>query len=240
MGVGNLQHWWIQLVFGLVCGSFLNVVIHRLPRHESICRPPSHCPNCKHGLSWPDLFPVLSYCWLKGRCRYCGVKIKLRYPLVELLTAGLTLLWGIKYPVDAYGIAILILLYALVVIALIDLEQMVIPDILTIPLLGLGLAVRLWQGQWLSGFSGILVGFGVLWLIRLIEPAGMGWGDIKMLAMIGAFGDWRRVIGILFLGSFLGLVILLPFKLAKKIGPRQPVPFGPFLAGAAWIVFLVV
>lgn len=240
MGFGYLQFWWIQLVLGLVCGSFLNVVIYRLPRHESLCWPPSHCPDCNHGLSWPDLFPVVSYCWLKGRCRYCGVKIKLRYPLVELVTAGLTILWGLRYPVDAGGIGILLLTYALVVITFIDLEQLIIPDVLTIPLLILGLANGIWQGQWLSGLSGLMVGFGALWLIRLVEPAGMGWGDIKMLAMIGAFCDWRRVIGVLFLGSFLGFVILLPFKLAKKIGPRQPVPFGPFLAGAAWVVFLVI
>ncbi|HEX7712854.1 MAG TPA: prepilin peptidase [Bacillota bacterium] len=240
MGLGVPQLWWLQIIFGLVCGSFLNVVIHRLPRHESLCWPPSHCPNCSHGLSWLDLVPVLSYCWLRGRCRYCGVRIKVRYPLVELLTAGLTLLWGLRYPVDVGGIAILILLYTLVAIAFIDLEQMIVPDGLTIPLLLLGLAVRFWQGQWFLGLSGILAGFGILWLIRLIEPAGMGWGDIKMLAMIGAFCDWRSVIGVLFLGSFLGFAILLPFKLAQKIRPRQPVPFGPFLAGAAWVVFLVI
>lgn len=240
MGFDNRQLWWLYFLFGLIGGSFLNVVIHRLPRHESLCWPPSHCPDCNHRLAPPDLVPVLSYIWLKGCCRYCGVKIKFRYPLVELLTAGLTLLWGMRYPMDIGGIAVLILTYTLVVITFIDLKQLMIPDTLTVPLLVLGLAVQVWQGQWIAGLSGALAGFSALWLIRLIEPAGMGWGDIKMLAMIGVFCDWRRVIGILFLGSCLGLMILLPFKLAKKIGPRQPVPFGPFLAGAAWISFLIV
>ena len=220
-------------VFGLIIGSFLNVIIYRLPRGMSIVLPRSHCPACSHRLGAKDLIPLFSFIFQKGRCRYCGAIIPWRYPVVELLTGILTVLWWIQYGIDIYGITVLLLTYGLIAIAFIDLEHMMIPDWLTIPLLLAGLSLRLTQGEILPSLSGALTGGLILSLIAIVYPQGMGWGDVKLLGMVGAFLDWRRVLYVLFLGSLSGTLTMLPLTIIKKVDGKTRIPFGPFLVLAA-------
>ena len=226
-------------LFGAIIGSFLNVIIYRIPRGESIVLPPSHCPHCNHRLAWWDLFPVLSFLWLKGRCRYCQAAISWRYPLTELLTGGLTWLWWFRYgssgPALA-SLAFLVLTYILIAIALIDLEQRIIPNRLTLPLIILGLTFRAFQGALVPALLGALAGGGLLFLIALVYPKGMGFGDVKLLAMTGIFLGWYQVLISLFVGSFLGVLVMVPLLLLKKIERKTPVPFGPFLVIGALVV----
>ncbi len=224
------------ILVGLIVGSFLNVIIYRLPRGESIVLPPSHCPACNHRLNGLDLFPVVSFLFLRGRCRYCGTAIGWRYPLVELLTGGLTLLAWLRFGPTVELAGALFLTYILIAIAFIDLDHQIIPNALTLPAIVVGLALRFWQGSGLDAVIGGLVGGGILWLVAWLYPKGMGLGDVKFLAMAGVFLGWLKAIYALFLGSFLGVLIILPLMLLKKIGRRQPFPFGPFLAVAALVM----
>jgi leader peptidase (prepilin peptidase) / N-methyltransferase len=223
-------------VFGLAVGSFLNVVIYRLPRSESIIWPPSHCPNCNHRLGITDLFPVLSFLWLKGHCRYCHCKIDLRYPLVELLTAMITVICWFRYDWTPFGLMIPVLTYFLIPIAYIDLEHKIIPDLLTLPLIGIGLAFRLWRGDFLTGLIGALAGGSILLIVWLIYPKGMGFGDVKLLTAVGAFLDWQRTGYVLILGSLLGIIVIAPLILLKKMDRKQQFPFGPFLVLATLVI----
>lgn len=223
--------------FGLIIGSFLNVVIYRLPRRESIVYPPSHCPNCGHRLGVFDLFPVVSFLWLKGCCRYCRGKINPRYPLVELLTGLVTVIWWLRFGTSPLGISFLALTYVLIPIAYIDMEHQIIPNLLTMPLIGGGLLLRLiWLGDFWNALIGVLVGGGLLWLFVVIYPQGMGLGDAKLLAAVGAFLDWEKICYVLILGSLAGLIIITPLILLKKMTIKQRIPFGPFLVLATLIV----
>ncbi len=225
----------ILFVFGMVIGSFLNVIIHRLPRRESIVLPASHCPDCHHRLGFFDLFPVLSYLWLKGHCRYCGHKISFRYPLVELVTGLVTIICWLRYDITPLGFGMLVLTYFLIPIAYIDLEHKIIPDLLTAPLFIVGVVFRLWQADILTGLIGALTGGGILLIIALIYTKGMGFGDVKLLAATGMFLDWQRMGYILALGSLLGMIVTIPLILLRKMDRKQQFPFGPFLVFAAMI-----
>lgn len=216
-------------LLGLVLGSFLNVLIYRIPRGESIVLPPSHCPNCDHRLGFFDLFPVLSYLGLRGRCRYCKTPISWRYPLVELLTGGLTLLCWIRFGPSIDGLMALILTYVLIAIAFIDLDHQLIPNVLTLPMIIIGLVFRIWQGEISAGILGLLTGGGLLLLIALFYPKGMGMGDVKFLAMVGVFLGWEKVLFVLFAGSALGLLVIAPLILLKRLDRKKAFPFGPFL-----------
>jgi leader peptidase (prepilin peptidase)/N-methyltransferase len=229
----------IIFLFGLTIGSFLNVVIYRLPRGESIVLPPSHCPGCQHRLGPPDLVPVFSFLFLKGKCRYCGVRIGWRYPLVELSCALLTWVWWIRMGgagIHADSVAMLIVTYALVAISLIDLDHQIIPNKITLPLLVAGLAFRGIQGELIPAALGLLAGAGPLGLIAVVYSKGMGWGDVKLLAMLGVFVGWQKIIITMFLGSFLGVLWMVPLILAGKFDRKTPFAFGPFLAAGALVV----
>lgn len=217
------------LILGLIIGSFLNVLIYRIPRGESIILPPSHCPSCNHRLGFFDLFPVLSYLGLRGRCRYCKTPISWRYPLVELLAGGLTLLCWIRFGPNSEGLMALILTYILIVIAFIDLEHQLIPNVLTLPMMAIGLLFRIWQGEIITGILGGLISGGLLLIITLLYPKGMGMGDVKYMAMAGIFLGWKKALFVLFAGSFLGLLIMTPLMLLKKLDRKSAFPFGPFL-----------
>jgi leader peptidase (prepilin peptidase)/N-methyltransferase len=219
----------MMVLYGLIIGSFLNVLIYRIPRGESIVLPPSHCPNCNHRLGVFDLFPVLSYIWLGGCCRYCKISISWRYPLVELITAVLTIICWMRFGLIIDGAVALVLTYVLIVIAFIDLDHRLIPNILTLPMIMIGLVFRLWQGEIVAGILGGLIGGGILLLVALFYPKGMGMGDVKFLAMAGVFLGWERALFILFSGSFLGILVIAPLMLLKKIGRKTAFPFGPFL-----------
>ena len=231
-------------LFGAVAGSFLNVCIYRIPRGESIVHPPSHCPACGRPIRPSDNIPILSYIILKGRCRECGWRIPARYPLIEGIS-GLTLVllfvrFGWSLPMVLY----FLLLSSLIVVASIDLKEGIIPDIVTFPLLAFGLFVSPATIGMAQALLGALFGGGVLLLIALTYylatgREGMGGGDVKLLAMIGAFLGWKGAFFTLFLASLFGSVIGISLSLMGGEGIRQRrIPFGPFLStGAALYVF---
>jgi leader peptidase (prepilin peptidase)/N-methyltransferase len=215
------------------------VVIYRLPRGESIILPPSHCPQCDHRLGLWDLIPVFSYLGLRGKCRYCRTRISARYSVVELLSPGLTLLWWYRvgrYEWNADGLALLVVTYALVAVSLIDYDRQIIPDKITLPLLVAGLTLRAVQGKLGFAALGLLAGGGPLGLLALCYAKGMGWGDVKLLAMLGVFLGWPKVITVIFLGSLFGVLWMAPLMLFGKYDRKTPFAFGPFLAAAALVV----
>jgi len=239
---------------GSVLGSFLNVCIVRLPADESVVRPRSRCPQCGRSIAWYDNIPVLSWLVLRGKCRACGTSISLLYPVVELLTAGI---WAGSFAL--YGMTITALAGAvfgtiLLGIGVTDARTYLIPDEYTIGGLGIGLALAAFGGlaAVIESAIGAAVGFGLLYLIAVagehaFKKEAMGGGDIKMMAMVGAFLGWQGVPLTVFGGALLGTVVFLPIQairaaVAKSHGETASellVPFGVFLAAAAGLTFLV-
>jgi leader peptidase (prepilin peptidase)/N-methyltransferase len=224
-------------VVGAVIGSFLNVCIHRLPAGESVVYPPSYCPGCGARIRSRDNIPLLSYVLLRGRCRSCGVPISLRYPVVEAISGALAVLllyrFGLSPALGVYGAFVA----ALIVVTFIDLDHQIIPDVISLPGIVVGLvASALGQGPpLLHSVLGALVGGGILYAVAagyhaLTGREGMGGGDIKLLAMIGAFLGWRGVLVSLIIGSFTGAVVGISLILVRRQDSRVPIPFGPFLA----------
>lgn len=234
-------------LFGLIVGSFLNVCIYRLPREESIVRPRSHCPGCQVLIRWYENIPVLSYLFLRGKCRHCGRRISLRYPVVEILTAVLSVVIVLRFPSPAHYIAYFLFLSApLLVITFIDLEHLIIPDVIVWPGIGLGLIVHLYLSPapivtaLTDSLIGIAVGGGSLFLLGWVYEhmrgrVGLGLGDAKLAAMLGAFFGWRAIIFLLLLSSITGTVVGLSYILLRRHSLTHPIPYGPFLALAAWI-----
>ena len=224
-------------LFGTLVGSFLNVCIHRLPGGESIVFPASHCPRCNAAIAPYDNLPLVSYLVLRGQCRHCAAPIALRYPVVELLgglaAAGAALHFGLS----AYALIAFAFLAALIVVTFIDLDHQIIPDAISLPGIAVGFAAALLLGQppWLDSLLGILLGGGMLWIVaegyaRLTGREGMGGGDIKLLAMIGAFVGWRGVLVTLLIASLVGSVIGVAMMLRRGDDVKMAIPFGPFLA----------
>jgi len=232
------------ILLGLVLGSFLNVVIARLPEGESVVSPASRCPRCKAKIRPWDNVPVLSYLLLRGRCRDCRKKIPWRYPVVEL-SAGILLLVlarRIEHPVLLVPHAAFLLV--LLAVAWIDFDTRTIPDVLTIPGVGLGLAASLFAPPGITAaLVGAAVGGASLWLVgyayeRATGVPGMGGGDVKLAAMMGAFlGAWG-VFGTIFLASFAGSVFGMLLIARGKGSRRTAIPFGTFLAPAAMVLLL--
>ena len=237
-------------ILGTIVGSFLNVIIYRLPREQSIIKPASHCPKCKTPIKPYDNIPILSYIILGGKCRHCGEKISFRYPLVEFLTGSLFLAVIVNFGLTFYSICTLIFVSSLVAVTFIDLDFKIIPNEITIPgtliFFLIPLMIKLlkikiaWKVSLKDSLIGILVGGGVLALIAILyeklrKKEGMGFGDVKLLAYIGAFLGWEKVILTLFIGSFTGLIIMLPFMLLGKAKMQTAIPFGPFLVIGAFI-----
>jgi leader peptidase (prepilin peptidase) / N-methyltransferase len=227
------------VVLGLAIGSFLNVCIHRLPRQASIVSPASSCPHCGYVLRWFDNIPVVSYALLAGRCRQCRTPISIRYPIVELLTMAvfvghyLVFGWDIILVPRLFFASILIALFA------IDLEHHLLPNVITLPGIAVGLAFSAMLPPGLTdALIGTLVGGGILWLIgeayyRYSGQEGMGGGDVKMLAMIGAFLGWKLVILTLVLSSLLGSLIGVIVIVVRQGGMKYALPYGTFLSLAA-------
>jgi leader peptidase (prepilin peptidase)/N-methyltransferase len=229
-------------LFGALVGSFLNVCIHRLPRRESIAWPGSHCPTCAHSIAWYDNIPLFSYLILNGRCRHCAVRIPVRYPVIEALNAigYLTLLWffGPGWPTVAYGA----LYSALLVVAGTDLSHKIIPNAITVPGIVVGLlsAATILPLGLVNGLIGLLVGGGILWVLAWASPylfgkEGMGGGDIKLLAMIGAFLGWKPALMTIMVGSLLGSVVGISLIAARLMKREDYIPFGPFLVCGALV-----
>ncbi len=232
-------------IFGAVVGSFLGVCIWRLPEGLSIVFPSSHCTACNRPIRPYDNVPLLSYLWLRGRCRDCGAKFSWRYPLVELITAlsAIAIFWrlGFSWPALVY----FVFFASLIVITFIDLEHQIIPDIITLPGIPLFFlaGVFILKIPFLDSILGILIGGGLLYAIAkgyqlLTGRDGMGGGDIKLLAMIGGLLGWQSLIFIVFASSLLGAVAGLITILIKGGDMRYAIPFGPFLSlAAAFYVF---
>ena len=249
----------VTVVFSLLIGSFLNVVIVRLPRKmhwqwekdgqgaapPGIAWPPSHCPSCEHTLSWWENLPLLSYLLLHGRCRACGAGISLRYPLVEALTALLSLVVVVTMGPQWLTIAALVLTWALIALAFIDLEHFLLPDRITLPLLAVGLLVNAIGGftDPLSALIGAVSGYGILWAVyhahrALTGREGFGYGDFKLLGALGAFLGWQLLPLVILLSAGVGAIIGIALILLRRHQRSEPLPFGPYLAGAGWLALL--
>jgi len=227
-------------IFGAAIGSFLNVCIFRLPAETSIVKPRSQCPHCKHPLRYYDNIPLISFFFLRGKCRDCGGAISWRYPLVELITALLALLLFIKFGLTLSFLIYFIFTAVLIVITFIDLDHQIIPDILTLPGIPIFFlaAIFLVKIPWMEALIGLLIGGGVLLAIAFVyelltKREGMGGGDIKLLAMIGGFLGWKSLIFVLLFSSFSGAIVGITAMIIKKQDMKYAVPFGPFLSAAA-------
>jgi len=230
----------VACILGALVGSFLNVCIHRLPRRQSIIWPSSHCPSCTTPLAFYDNIPVLSFMLLRGRCRTCGGRISFRYPVVEAINAagyGFVLWWfGATWAAAAYAL----FFSSLVVVTGIDLTHQIIPDVITLPGIAAGLlfAATVLPVGLTNSILGVLVGGGVLWFVAWVSPylfgrEGMGGGDIKLLAMIGAFLGWQPALLTIMIGAMVGSLVGVSLILLKILKREQYIPFGPFLAVGA-------
>ncbi|RSC27436.1 prepilin peptidase [Pseudomonas putida] len=254
-------------VLGLLVGSFLNVLVHRLPvmlerqwqnearevlgmpveAHErfDLCLPASHCPGCGHRIRAWENIPVVSYLALRGRCSACKGRISPRYPLVELACAGLSLVVAWHFGMSVQALLALVLTWCLLALSLIDAEHQLLPDVLVLPTLWLGLVVNafgvfvpLADALW-GAVAGYLSLWSVYWLFRLVTgKEGLGYGDFKLLALLGAWGGWQVLPLTLLLSSVVGAVIGLCLLRLRKASLGATMPFGPYLAIAGWIAWL--
>ncbi len=219
------------VALGLVIGSFLNVVIVRVPARRSVWRPRSACPACGAMIAWHDNIPVLSYAMLRGRCRACRATIPWRYPLIEAVTAAMFFAAYVRFGLGIEFVAAAVFLAALIAITAIDLEHQLIPDVITLPGIVTGVLASLATG-WTSlvdALLGIVVGGGLFFVI-ILTTGGMGGGDMKLGAMLGAFLGWKVTLVALFLAVSTGGVFAMAILLLGRKGRKDPIPFGPFLA----------
>lgn len=234
-----------SLAVGTVVGSFLNVCIYRLPREESLVYPGSHCPSCGAPIKPYDNIPILSYLLLKGRCRRCRKRISPRYPIVEALAGGAALAMAARYGWSLETPIFFLLSCALIVVTFIDLDHQIIPNSITYPGIPLGVAASFFlpEVSLKDSLLGLALGGGILWLVAVLfqwvrKKEGMGFGDVKLLAMIGAFLGWKAVLLTLVLSSFVGAVVgYAALRLSGK-DSGEPIPFGPFLALGALVYML--
>ena len=232
-------------ILGLIVGSFSNVCIYRIPKNESIIFPASHCPKCRSNISPKDNIPLLSFILLKGRCRNCKSKISIQYPIVELLTGLIYLIIYLTYGLSVQTLIYIVLSSALVIIAFIDLNEQIVPDVISLPGIVIGFIISFFVPyiSFINSALGVLVGGGIILIIGLVgsvifKKEAMGGGDVKLAAMIGAFLGWRYIIISLFLGFFLGALAGI-FLIMSKIKSREDVvPFGPFIVLGSFITLL--
>jgi len=257
-------------VIGLAIGSFLNVVIHRMPRmmenewraqcaelegreppesaRYNLLVPRSRCPSCETPIRARDNIPVLSWLLLRGRCAVCQARISPRYPIVEALTAGLSALVAWKFGFGWTAGCALVLTWTLIALVFIDADTTLLPDDLTLPLLWLGLLVNLLgyvpgvtlRDAVLGAVAGYLVLWAIYWAFKLATgKEGMGYGDFKLLAALGAWMGWKALLPIVLLSSAVGAVVGIALIVLARRGREVPIPFGPYLATAGFIVFIV-
>lgn len=226
-------------LFGLVFGSFFNVVGLRVPKKESIAYPPSHCTNCDRRLTALDLVPVFSYLFLKGKCRTCSSSIHWVYPLMEAITAVLFVASYLVFGFTPELIVAILFVSLLVIITVSDIAYMLIPDKVLLPfavvLLGLRIVIPL--DPWWNSLLGAVVGFSLLFLIAVVSKGGMGGGDIKLFFVIGLVLGLSGTLMTLFFASLIGAIVgIIQLRVTKK-GRKSPIPFGPSIAAAAIIVY---
>jgi leader peptidase (prepilin peptidase)/N-methyltransferase len=226
-------------LFGLAIGSFLNVCIYRIPLGQSIVHPPSRCMGCGQALRWYHNVPVVSWVVLRGRCAFCGAGVSARYPAVELLTGVVFALHAFVFEPGPLLLVRLAFAAVLIVLAFIDIDHRILPDSMTLTGIPLGVLASVWLPPgWRDSLIGVAVGGGVLWLIaeayyRWRHVEGMGMGDVKMLAMIGAVLGWRAVIVTLVLSSCAGALVGVLLMSRTSEGARYALPFGTFLSAGA-------
>ncbi len=247
IGHAEFSSLWQVLMFGFGCclGSFFNVVIYRLPHGKSIVSPGSHCPQCQKAIAAYDNIPLLSYVLLRGRCRHCGVHIPWRYPLVELLAGVMFVLLFRRYGWQVQFFVELFFACCLFVIFFIDLDTYLIPDVISLPGILVGFATSFVSPRlgWFDSLAGILLGGGLFYAIAIgyqwfRGQEGLGGGDIKLLAMIGAFMGWSGVVFTILLSSVTGAVVGLIAMQRSQKGLSTMLPFGPFLVlGAICYLF---
>lgn len=236
----------VAALFGAIVGSFLNVVILRLPEPgASVVFPASHCPLCRHPLSWYENIPVLSYLVLRGKCHHCGARISYQYPLVELLMAALSAAVIFRFGLSLTAAGFFLFSAALVAIIWIDVHRQIIPDAISLPGILIGFAFSFINSltSWQDSLIGLLAGGGILYGIALLyyilrKQDGMGGGDIKLLAMIGAFLGWQSLPFVIFFSSVSGSIIGILAMAIQKKGGATRIPFGPFLSLAALLYML--
>ena len=258
----------LAALFGLLVGSFLNVVIHRLPRmmqaqweaqaaelrgepppaaeRFDLVAPRSRCPHCGHAIRAIENVPVLSWLWLRGRCAGCGARISARYPLVELLAAAASALAIGRFGPTAAGAAAVLLSFVLIALTFIDLDTQLLPDDLTLPLVWIGLLVNL-DGTFaplhaavVGAAAGYLSLWSIYWLFKLATGReGMGYGDFKLLAALGAWFGWQALPAIILLSSVVGAAVGIALIVFARHGRATPIPFGPYLAGAGLLALYV-
>jgi leader peptidase (prepilin peptidase)/N-methyltransferase len=257
----------VAAIFGLLIGSFLNVVIHRLPKmmqresdnyvaqesgkplphteRYNIVVPRSACPHCGHRITALENIPVVSYLFLRGKCIECKTPISVRYPIVELLTGALSALLVWRFGSGIAGLATLLFAYLLIAMTFIDVDTQLLPDDLTLPLLWCGLLINLngtfvpLQEAVIGAVGGYLSLWSVYWLFKLTTgKEGMGYGDFKLLAALGAWLGWKMLPVIILLSSLVGAVVGIALIVFAKHGRDNPIPFGPYLAAAGMIALL--
>ena len=235
----------IIFVLGLIIGSFNNVCIYRIPKNESIIFPASHCTKCHSTIKAVDNIPVLSYFLLRGKCRKCGEKISIRYPIVELITGLIYVSLFFIYGRSTLALIYAILSSALIIISFIDLDEQIIPDEISLPGIAIGFIISFFVSyiSYIDSLLGILVGGGIILLIALaglavFKKEAMGGGDVKLAAMIGAFVGWRYITLSLFLGFFLGAIVGIILIVLKVKNKDDLVPFGPFIVLGSFITIL--
>jgi len=254
-------------ILGLLVGSFLNVVIYRLPimlqrEWEQDCSeylkqtapikykafnliiPRSHCPKCSIQISWWQNIPVISYILLQGKCSHCQTIIHWRYPVVELLSCLATLLVALYFGISIQTLSLLILTWALITAVFIDLDHLLLPDNITLPLIWLGLLLNINhtfatpENAIIGAASAYLCLWSIAYIFKLIRKIeGMGYGDFKLLAVFGAWLGWQTLPLILFVAALIGAIVGLILILGKKNQLTKPIPFGPYLAIAGWLAF---
>jgi leader peptidase (prepilin peptidase)/N-methyltransferase len=264
-----LFFYFVAAILGLLVGSFLNVVIYRLPKMmerewQRECRllleidqpesseedfnlvfPGSSCPHCKHKISALENIPVISYLFLKGRCRQCNEKISLRYPLIEIASCMLTVLLAIHFGVTYQVLLAMLFTWSLLAMSVIDYDHKILPDDITLPMLWLGIIANMFGifTDIQSSLYGAIFGYLSLWLVYILFKVftgkeGMGFGDFKLLAMLGAWLGWQFLPLIIIASSLFGTFVGGGLILFKSHNRAQPIPFGPYLALAGFISLL--
>jgi leader peptidase (prepilin peptidase)/N-methyltransferase len=235
--------------FGAIVGSFLNVCIYRLPLGKSIVTPPSSCPKCGKRIKWYDNIPIFGWLMLGGKCRFCKNPISIRYPLIELLTGLLSLATLIYLgSITAYLLIFCFFIAPMIVVTFIDLDYQLIPDIITVPgtiigfLIHIALFPDMLSYKIFNSVAGIVVGGGFLfvvgWLFLIIKKQeGLGGGDVKLMAMIGAFFGWKAALFTIIVSALIGSVVGVTYILISKKDMQLAIPFGPFIVAAAFLYF---
>lgn len=243
----------VVFLFGACWGSFLNVCIYRIPAELSVVRPRSRCPKCMTNLAWKDNIPIFGWMALRGRCRYCGVKIPARYPAVELLTALLFVAVWLRFPYSPLLIPYWLMLFGLILGSFVDMDEMWLPDRCTIggmiigPIFSFLLpamhGAETHVSSLVQSLIGLAFGFGLFWSISvvgrlLLKKDAMGFGDVKLMGALGAFLGFHSIIFITFVSSLLGAVIGMTFIALGKRDLQSRIPFGPYIALAALLWLL--